>query len=483
MASQPTFAPYIPLPSAAPRPNIRIAYIAGDASIAIHRGMASFPPAVRESTLEELAIAGLTDELIAAGRELLSPAMYSAFLRWGETASHVCTDCPSDQEANIRADANLAACAAIADIPALTVHDMLFKVRMLNTEAGDCPDFGPVSSHNADGKKLPPLIDGVDRDMPSLSPFISLLDQLTNFAWGYSPVALNAIDPRFGSIITDAFRAAREALENDPPLPAPIPAILEGYSPYMRGPLIAWRKAYAAYTAADDELKTFERTTYKSTGAAFDAVRGDRNTPVTPELAAALEAVPMDAVQDRFDELVMARHEAVERLMRIPAPSASELATKLQFFRADEGWDLEYAPEVVERLTTDARRFGKHGPFLQSDGSILAAFAGCRHEMIGAHGPEAMTREQEDAYFARLDAYETTMLDSPASTIEGVIAKLRLAFSRLEPNAWSDHAIMDVNSRDFISGLRMSGMFERIAWGAIEDLARIGGVNLVEQGA
>lgn len=483
MASQPIFAPYTPLQTAAPRPNIRIAYVAGDASVAIHRGMASFPPAVRESTLEELHVAGVTDELIAAGRELLSPAMYAAFLRWGETASYTCTDCRSDEEAHARAAANSGASATIASIPAQNLHDMLFKVRLLNTEAGECPDFAPVTSNAADGKRLPPLIDGVDRDMPSLSPFISLLDQLTGFAWDYSPVALNAIDPKIGSIITDAFRSAREALESDPPLPAPVPAILEGYSPYMRGPLVAWRKAYAAYIAAHDELKTFERTTYKSTGAAFDAVRGDRNIPVTPELAAALKAVPMDAVQDRFDELVMARHEAVERLMRVPSPSASELATKLQIFQADEGWDLEYAPEVVERLTTDARRFGKHGPFLQSDGSILAAFAGCRYEMIGAYGPDAMTREQEDAYFARLDAYEATLSDTSAATIEGVIAKLRVAFSRINPNAWSDHAVMDPTSSDFREGLRMDGMFERMAWGAIEDLARIGGINLAEQGA
>lgn len=251
----------------------------------------------------------------------------------------------------------------------------------------------------------------------------------------------------------------------------------------MRGPLIAWRKAYAVYEAAAGELSTYERTVYKPTARQYTELRGDITQPLTPELEARLDTIPMDEVQDRFDELVMAEHEACERLWAVPAPSTAELATKLKIFHKAEGWDLSCARSVIDRITTDARRFAKHGAFLQSDCSILAAFAGCRHETIGAHGPDAMTRDEEDAYFRRLDAYETTLFDTPAATLEGVIAKLRVAFSRINPNAWSDHAIMDPTSSDFITGLRMDGMFERMAWGAIEDLARIGGIHLAEQGA
>lgn len=198
MASQPTFAPYtpaqvpIPLPARefykgfAPKPNIRIAYIAGDAATAIHRGMASFTETKRESTLEELAIAGLTDELIAAGRELLSPAMYAAFLRWGETASHACAFYETDEEGFARCAAVVDAVAAVTDLAAGNIHDVVFKAHLINIEAGDCADFGPVNGDAADGAKLPGLIDSVSNDFRTLSPVIALLVDLTTLAWASS---------------------------------------------------------------------------------------------------------------------------------------------------------------------------------------------------------------------------------------------------------------------------------------------------------
>ncbi|WP_158637996.1 hypothetical protein [Sphingomonas ginsenosidivorax] len=48
---------------------------------------------------------------------------------------------------------------------------------------------------------------------------------------------------------------------------------------------------------------------------------------------------------------------------------------------------------------------------------------------------------------------------------------------------WSDLAISNTADPKFVEGLRMSDLYARMAWGAIEDLARIGGVNLAEQGA
>ncbi len=484
MASQPIFAPYTSLRNAAPKPNIRIAYIAGDAATAIHRGMASFTEAKRESTLEELAIAGLTDELIAAGRELLSPAMYAAFLRWGEAASHACTGFEDDVEGGRRCCLAFEAIETITALSPANVHDLLFKVHLVAIEAADVAAFSALATANKSMSELAPsLLNGLGRDLAAQSPVIALLEELTTLAWNASGEDPLALTSTIGSIITGAFSLARGELDLAIPAPAPLPAVLEGYSPYMRGPLVAWRKAYALYEAAAAELSTYERTVYKPTARQYTELRGDIAQPLTPELEAQLDTIPMDEVQDRFDELVMAEHEACERLWSLPAPSTAELATKLKIFHKAEGWDLSCARSVIDRITTDARRFGRHGPFLQSDGSILAAFAGCRHEMIGAYGPDAMTRDEEDAYFRRLDAYETTLLDTPAATLEGVIAKLRVAFSRVNPNAWSDHAIMDPTSSDFITGLRMDGMFERMAWAAIEDLARIGGINLAEQGA
>ena len=42
---------------------------------------------------------------------------------------------------------------------------------------------------------------------------------------------------------------------------------------------------------------------------------------------------------------------------------------------------------------------------------------------------------------------------------------------------------MNPSVAHFQEGLRMSGLFDRVLWAAIEDLARLGGVNLAEQGA
>lgn len=483
MASQPTFAPYTPLRNAALKPNIRIAYIAGDASIAIHRGMAAEPAAKRESTLEELAIAGLTEELIAAGRELLSPAMYAAFLRWGETASHLNTHYTSDAEGSARCDVLLKAVADIAALAAGNMHDVLFKARLVNLEAGDCPDFGPISGHGADGKRLPALINGLGNDLAQLSPFITLLDQLATTAWGYSPADLNAITPAIGSIITQAFSMARGELDLDGSAPAILPSDIDGYSPFMRGPLVAWRKAYAVYEAAAADLSAYERDIYNPVADRYVGIRGDSRKPVTPEMDELLAEVPMDEVQKRFDDLVIAKHDASERLWLLPAPSAAELAVKLTIFNDRDGWELCCVPEVMKQLAFDARRLGRHGTFLQADEALLAAYAGCRREMEGAFQGDAMSRVEEDAYFARLDVFEMTLFDAPAMTLEGVLAKLRVAYSRLNPEAWSDHAIVNPCAPAFQDGMRMSGLFEQIMWAAIEDLARIGGVNLAEQGA
>ncbi len=483
MASQPTFAPYTPLRHAAPKPNIRIAYIAGDASIAIHRGMASFPAAKRESTLEELAIAGLTDELIAAGRELLSPAMYAAFLRWGETASHACAFYETDEEGLLRCKAVYDAVAAITDLAATNIHDVVFKAHLINVEAGDCADFGPVNGDEADGGKLPGLINSVSNDLRTLSPVIALLDDLTTLAWASSGEKALSLTVPIGAIITNAFSAARGELGLDLPAPAPLPVVLDGYSPFMRGPLVAWRKAYAVYEAATAELSAYERNNYKPVAKRYTEVRGDARAPMTPELEAQLATIPIDEVQERFDDLVMAKHYASERLWALPAPSAAELATKLKIFIEAEGWDLTCAGKALDRIAADARRFGRHGAFLQSDTAVLVAYAGCRAEMVGAKTAVELTAEEEDAYWERLGDHEEVLVETSATTIEGVLAKLRVAFSRTETSAWSDHAVMDPTVTEFRDKLRISGMFERMGWSAIEDLARIGGINLAEQGA
>ena len=114
--------------------------------------------------------------------------------------------------------------------------------------------------------------------------------------------------------------------------------------------------------------------------------------------------------------------------------------------------------------------------------AISSAFAIRRYEFENAErGP--WSQEQEDAYFNRIDAAEMVLLNTQATTVEGVLAKLRVSFLYRVGTDWSDLAISNTSDPKFVEGLGMSDMHHRMAWGAIEDLARIGGVNLAEQGA
>ncbi|WP_271300665.1 hypothetical protein [Sphingomonas sp. CV7422] len=486
MASQPTFAPYMPLRHAAPKPNIRIAYIAGDASIAIQRGMAAEPAAKRESTLEELAIAGLAGELIAAGRELLSPSMYAAFLRWGEVSSHFSTDHQGDEEGTRRCTLTSNALSAVTAITPGNKHDMALKMYLASMEAADCAAFSALSMADAAMANIAPdLIESLARDLPAQSPVIACLEELGKLAWTASGNPAFSLSLPIGTIITSAFRAARGELDLAIPAPSPLPAVLDGYSPYMRGPLVAWQKAYAVYEAAAAELHAYQRDVYSPTAARYTELRGDPRSPLTAEIEAWLSTVPIDEVQDHFDDLVMAKHDASERLWAMPAPSTVELATKLKIFHEAEGWDLTCAGDVIERITADARRFGRYGAFLQPDLNLLAAFrrraAEAAYWLSDDHPPA--TDEIEERSNAIVVEAEAVLFGTAATTVEGVIAKLRTLYPHISQDAFAEHAVTNPRHPDFRAGLKVADGNDQVLWACIEDLARIGGNDLTEQGA
>jgi hypothetical protein len=407
----------------------------------------------------------MTCALIETAHDLLSPAMYTAFLRWGETASHASSFYAADDEGDRRCDAAAEARNKVSEIAAENVHDLLFVMFLAGIETADAPSFGPFDHRYGDfDVNGGALLAGLSRDLHAFSAIPDLVNALSARAWNISKSRL-AMSIEIGSAITGAFSFARgEDLADRETRPASL-GLPAGYHPYMGGPLIAWQKAYARYEDARDALQSYDRDVYAPAFAAAD---------VASELTV--------QVQEQFDGLLLAEHEAIERLYRIPAPSASELAIKLKIFEAAEGWDLTYAPDAVRRITIDARRWGRQGAHLQTDQSLLAAFAARRHEFETADkGP--WTAEQEDTYFSRVDAAEVVLLDARATTLEGAIAKLRVAFMNQDAGDWSDLAISNTADPKFVEGLRMSGMYERMAWGAIEDLARIAGVSLAEQGA
>jgi len=149
--------------------------------------------------------------------------------------------------------------------------------------------------------------------------------------------------------------------------------------------------------------------------------------------------------------------------------------------------------EAISAIADAQRHFGlgwldpadtmlvEPAPPIATDETILNAYAARRREFEENYHLD-MTAEQSDAYFARIDACEAVIHGTPATTIAGVLAKLRVTFVHQTGDLWSDRAIHDPTHPVFVEGLATSNSFARQTWSAIEDLARIGGIDLAAQG-
>jgi hypothetical protein len=411
-------------------------------------------------------IQSMTCALIEKAQELLSPRMYSAFLRWGEAASNLSTLFKTDEDGAQRCRRTAAAGRALGETSAEHVHDVIIKTLVVGLEAADCSAFGPFANVQPNGELgcEETLLRGLSADLDWVSPLPALFNELSVTAWELSN-AKSAFSVPIGSAISKAFSFARglDSAEREiREIPTDLPA---AYDRFMGGPLIQWRKAYAKYEDARDAFQAYDRDVHTPTFA---------NPDVADSVA--------EQVQEQFDVLLMARHDAVRWLYRIPAPSASELAIKLKIFDESDGHELTYAPEVIRQITIDARRFGRHGANLQTDIALLEAFETRRKQFEATQGRD-LSAYEETAYFGRIDAADMVLLNDRATTVEAVLAKLRVAFMHQIGEDWSDLAISNTKHSRFTEGLALSDMYTRMAWSAIEDLARIAGVSLAEQGA
>lgn len=141
---------------------------------------------------------------------------------------------------------------------------------------------------------------------------------------------------------------------------------------------------------------------------------------------------------------------------------------------------MAYTLEAAQQGTRSVVAYGL--PAVSGDATILAAFAArCRD--FSDNYERDLTPEQEDAYFARIDATERVISETPASTVGGVVAKLRVAFVHLSDSSWVDHALLGPGHRAFAEGIAAADPHLRHAWALIVDLARIGGVDLAAQSA
>lgn len=422
--------------------------------------------------------------LIETARELLSTRMYSAFLKWGEAAAHLSSFYESDEEGGIRCSASGDALREVAAIPAENAHDMMFRALLTGLEAGDCSCFGPFEVETSEHVyPLEVLSKSLGTDLSSLSPIADAFEQLSKRAWALSK-SKSSFSVAVGGAITSAFSFARG--EDDPQNAAFKPVQMDGYDRFMRGPLIQWQRAYDRYREIKSQADGYYKDVVLPADKRFQAVRSKWPTgyDFTNDAVAQAEcdAVDYTEIEAHSDELWDDLHEAKVRLYLIPAPSAAELAIKLKMFSDNRDSDLSRSGEIIEQLMYDARRFGRHGPHLQTDEALLSAFTARRRGFEATEGVE-LAGDQEDAYFGRVDAVEAVLINNRATTVEGVLAKLRVAFLHQTGEDWSDLAVSNTKLPKFTEGLAMSDMYTRLAWGAIEDLARIAGVSLAEQGA
>jgi len=179
---------------------------------------------------------------------------------------------------------------------------------------------------------------------------------------------------------------------------------------------------------------------------------------------------------DQLDALVEREMQAFCKLADLPLRDHHDVMTRL---RAMLDVFPNVPPDPVNKLIDEMARMSAIPP-RGDDRILLDAFADRRRQFVENHAV-ILAADAEDAYFARLDRNDETLLKGSAVSIPGVLAKLRVAFTQLEPNAWSDQAIGDPAGMQFREGLHMSDMYVRMLWSATEDLARISGVNLSEQ--
>jgi hypothetical protein len=430
-----------PIASAA-KPNVRIAYISGPAVAAVAAATARLPNETQNATLDDLAQ--------APGGELLAwdkacEALEDAIQARDEFNENVLT--PLDATLKSVADAGhdtstlnayyrqqyakfdelvgavSAATDALALTPAVTATGLAYKVRALAAD-----EFHLNTADNT------PLVEAIAADAKTL------LDSATE------------------------------------------------RNPWMRGPLIQWQNAYARYEEAFRKAQTYYNDVLTPADDAFSAVRDkwplNYNFDRDPTAREELEAVSYDEIETISNTNWNECYDARVELYLRPAPSAAELGVKMKLFAENDDHALECAGKIVQQMMYDARRFGRLGSHPIGDEALMKAFSALRREMVDYRAGAACDQQiDDDKADERVDQLEKVIYDARCRTIEGVIAKLRIGFQHTVQSAYGDLALLNPSSSEFVEGLRMGDMSHQMLWAAIEDLARIAGLNLAEQGA
>ncbi|WP_260597838.1 hypothetical protein [Sphingomonas endolithica] len=427
----------------APKLNVRIAYIAGPSVAAVAAATAQLPQETQGATLDDLAQ--------APGGELLA---------WDK------------------------ACEALED--AIQARDE-FNENVLTPLDGmlkSVADAGhDTSALNAYYRQQYAKFDELVGAVSAATDALALTPAFTAIGLAYKIRALAAdefhLNTADNTPLVEAIDADARAL---------LDTAIE-HNPWMRGPLIRWQKGYARYQEALRKAQTYYAEVLTPADAAFNLVRDKWPTRYDfsrdPAARKELDDVSYDEIEAISDANWRECYDARLELYRCPAPSATELGVKMKLFVENDDHDLGRAGEVAQHMMHDARRFGRLGSHPIGDEALNKAFAGLRREMIDYQTRPAVEdpRIEDDKADARVDALEKVIYDARCKTIEGVVAKLRIGFQHAVESSYGDLALLNPSSPEFVEGLRMGDMSHQMLWAAIEDLARIAGLNLAEQGA
>lgn len=123
-----------------------------------------------------------------------------------------------------------------------------------------------------------------------------------------------------------------------------------------------WNKAHATYLAATKALGDFDRDFYTPACDRWEAWRGQwpNNARIEnhPDMLAevAFEEALFDPVEERFDELVGARTDALLGLISTPAPHHHAIAVKVEVMMEDDMWEREFFGDQMAHLQADLKR-------------------------------------------------------------------------------------------------------------------------------
>lgn len=532
----PTFARQAPY---TPKPNIRVVFLPGPAQTAMAGELAKLPAETLEATLEELEIAALARDVIALAKTRLSTAIYPAFLRWAEAAfyAHVADNVGGD-EGQRRTAAAYEARDALSATPAVSPSDYTLKTHLVQitgkqeilTSLGDEGHFNWSGDNVGLIKKLDGLV-------------VKAFEYSGNPSWLSAPIC-NAVCQGFREALAAQDAAPMPSNDGLPLRPlliernALVQRLREGEDldeAAMNAACVELNRldtiitSSPANTADDAVVKLLTLAQISAEGhevddgeslqAIIEARKHFGIGYVDADVAAGIaadarpHAAPVtDTHPNEFRNALDGSRLADQRLNSLPSdyedthPAEYEIEANLACTAsniADEAVPASWAEflELLDHMSCkgqmfvtkeNAARLRSHadrllsvatngdGAHLQSDKLLLDTFATMQREMQLWFDQGPGTQEEDVAADARASALEDVLFAQRANTIEGVIAQLRETFRHLDGNAWSDHATLDPDHPEFQRGVKNTDFFTRALWHSIEDLARIGGVNLTE---